>query len=157
MSRKRLRSEQEQDVSASSGERATDETADAAYTENRVSHVRDGKPRRARIGGRKRHRTGVAPPREVNHGWSHGRVARAPLPPEIYNRPMAIEFVAQRLQIGDVILTSLPDQEREVDATVVREIDRTETAVRATLRVEGREDFVKEWPLGELVTVVRGP
>jgi hypothetical protein len=23
------------------------------------------------------------------------------------------------------------------------------------LRVEGREDFVKEWPLGELVTVVR--
>jgi hypothetical protein len=40
---------------------------------------------------------------------------------------------------------------------VVREIDRTETAVRATLRVEEREDFVKEWPLGELVTVVRGP
>jgi hypothetical protein len=78
-------------------------------------------------------------------------------PPEIYNRPMAIEFVAQRLQIGDVILTSVPDQEREVEATVVREIDRTETAVRATLRVEEREDFVKEWPLGELVTVVRGP
>jgi hypothetical protein len=78
-------------------------------------------------------------------------------PPEIYNRPMAIEFVAQRLQIGDVILTSLPDQEREVEATVVREIDRTETAVRATLRVKGREDFVKEWPVGEIVTVVRGP
>jgi hypothetical protein len=29
--------------------------------------------------------------------------------------------------------------------------------VRAMMRVEGREDFVKEWPLGELVTVVRGP
>jgi hypothetical protein len=70
---------------------------------------------------------------------------------------MAIEFVAQRLQIGDVILTSLPEEEREVEATMVREIDRTETAVRATLRVKGHEDFVKEWPVGEIVTVVRGP
>jgi hypothetical protein len=70
---------------------------------------------------------------------------------------MAIEFVAQRLQIGDVILISLPNEEREVEATVVREIDRTETAVHATLRVRGREDFVKEWPVGEFVTVVRGP
>jgi hypothetical protein len=26
-----------------------------------------------------------------------------------------------------------------------------------TLRVEGREDFIKEWPIGEMVTVVRGP
>jgi hypothetical protein len=25
------------------------------------------------------------------------------------------------------------------------------------LRADGREDFVKEWSLGELVTVVRGP
>jgi hypothetical protein len=40
---------------------------------------------------------------------------------------------------------------------VVRDIDRTETTVRVTLRVEGREDFVKEWPLDDLVTVVRGP
>ena len=70
---------------------------------------------------------------------------------------MAIDVVAQRLEIGDVVLISLPDQEREVEATVVRDIDRTGTAVRATLRVNGREDFVKEWPLGELVTVVRGP
>jgi hypothetical protein len=70
---------------------------------------------------------------------------------------MAIEFVAQRLEIGDVVLINLPDQEREVEAMVVREIDRTETAVRVTLRVKGREDFVREWPLGELVTVVRGP
>ena len=66
---------------------------------------------------------------------------------------MAIEFAVQRLGIGDVVLVGLP----EVEATVVRDIDRTETTVRARLRVEGREDFVKEWPLGELVTVVRGP
>ena len=76
---------------------------------------------------------------------------------EFYNRLMAFDFVAQRLEIGDVVLIGLPDEEGQVEATVVREIDRTETAVRATLRVKGREDFVKEWPLGELVTVVRGP
>jgi hypothetical protein len=70
---------------------------------------------------------------------------------------MAIEFVAQRLEIGDVVVIGLPDAEGTVEATVVREIERTDTAVRATLRVRGREDFVKEWPLGELVTVVRGP
>jgi hypothetical protein len=70
---------------------------------------------------------------------------------------MAIDFVAQRLELGDVVLMSLPDEERKVEAKVVREIDRTDTTVRATLRVRGREDFVKEWPLGELVTVVRGP
>ncbi|OLE31272.1 MAG: hypothetical protein AUG43_00570 [Actinobacteria bacterium 13_1_20CM_3_68_10] len=76
---------------------------------------------------------------------------------EFYNRLMAFDFVAQRLEIGDVVLIRRPDEEGEVEATVVREIERTETAVRATLRVKGREDFVKEWPLGELVTVVRGP
>lgn len=70
---------------------------------------------------------------------------------------MAIEFAVQRLGIGDVVLVRLPGQDEKVEATVVRDIDRTETTVRATLRVEGREDFVKEWPLGELVTVVRGP
>ena len=70
---------------------------------------------------------------------------------------MAFDFVAQRLEIGDVVLIDLPDEDGQVEATVVREIVRTETAVRATLRVKGREDFVKEWPLGELVTVVRGP
>jgi hypothetical protein len=70
---------------------------------------------------------------------------------------MAIEFVVQRLQIGDVILLDLPEQGGDVEATVARDIDRTETTVRAILRVEGREDFVKEWPLDELVTVVRGP
>jgi hypothetical protein len=39
----------------------------------------------------------------------------------------------------------------------VAEIDRTERTVRVTLRAEGREDFVKKWPLGKMVTVVRGP
>ena len=70
---------------------------------------------------------------------------------------MAIEFVAQRLQIGDVVLIDGSKEETEVEATVVRAIDRTATTVRVTLRVEGHADFVKEWPLGELVTVVRGP
>jgi len=70
---------------------------------------------------------------------------------------MAFDFVAQRLEIGDVVLIGLPDEDGQVEATVVREIDRTDTTVRATLRVNGREDFVKEWALGELVTVVRGP
>ena len=70
---------------------------------------------------------------------------------------MAIEFAVQRLGIGDVVLVDLPDQDEKVEATVVRDIDRTETTVRATFRVEGRDDFVKEWPLDELVTVVRGP
>ena len=76
---------------------------------------------------------------------------------EFYNRLMAFDFVAQRLEIGDVVLIGLPNEDGQVEATVVREIDRTDTAVRATLRVRGREDFVKEWALGELVTVVRGP
>jgi hypothetical protein len=70
---------------------------------------------------------------------------------------MAMEFVAQRLQMGDVILIRLPEGDREVEATVVRAVDRTDTTVRATLMVKGRESFVQEWPLGELVTVVRGP
>jgi hypothetical protein len=70
---------------------------------------------------------------------------------------MAIEFAAQRLQIGDVVLLDLPEGGGQVEAMVVRAIDRTATAVRVTLRVEGREDFVQEWPLGELVTVTRGP
>ena len=70
---------------------------------------------------------------------------------------MAMEFAVQRLQIGDVVLLDLLEGGEEVEATVVRAIDRTDTSVLATVRVEGREDFVKEWPLGELVAVVRGP
>ena len=75
----------------------------------------------------------------------------------VYYRAMAIEFVVQRLVMGDVVLMRFPEEEREVEATVVREIERTDITVFATLRVPGREDFVKEWPLGERVTVVRGP
>jgi hypothetical protein len=70
---------------------------------------------------------------------------------------MAIELVVQRLQIGDVVVIDLPEQGGAVEATVARDIARTKRTVRVRLRVEGREDFLKEWPLGEMVTVVRGP
>jgi len=70
---------------------------------------------------------------------------------------MAIAVAVQRLEIGDVLLIDVPEEERQVEATVVADIDRTDTTVRATLRVAGREDFAEEWPVGELVTVVRGP
>ena len=70
---------------------------------------------------------------------------------------MAMEYAVQRLEMGDVVLIDLPEQEGEIEATVVRAIDRTEQTVRVLLRVEGRDDFVKEWQLGEMVTVVRGP
>jgi hypothetical protein len=70
---------------------------------------------------------------------------------------MAMEVAAQRLEIGDVVLLDLLEGGEEVEATVVRTIDRTDTSVLATMRVEGREDFVREWRLGEPVTVVRGP
>ena len=70
---------------------------------------------------------------------------------------MAIDVAAQRLEIGDVVLVSPPGQDEKVEARVVRDIDRTDTTVRVTLRVDGQKDFVKEYPLGELVTLVRGP
>ncbi len=70
---------------------------------------------------------------------------------------MAMAVAVQRLQIGDVILITAPGEDGDVEATVVRDIDRTDATIRATLRVTGREDFMTEWPLGELVTVVRGP
>ena len=70
---------------------------------------------------------------------------------------MAMDYDVQRLELGDVVLIDLDGQEGQVEATVVRDIDRTETTVRVSLRVEGREDFVREWRLGEQVTVVRGP
>jgi hypothetical protein len=70
---------------------------------------------------------------------------------------MAIEVEVQRLELGDVVLAELPEQAEEVEAKVVREIDRTDSTVRVTLRVEGHDDFVKEWGLGQMVTVVRGP
>jgi len=74
-----------------------------------------------------------------------------------YTRLMAMEYAVQRLEMGDVALIDLPDQGGEVEARVMRVIERTDTAVRVLLRVEGREDFVKEWLLDEMVTVVRGP
>ena len=70
---------------------------------------------------------------------------------------MAMEYVVQRLEIGDVVLIDLPGEEQEVEAKVVRAIDRTDRTVRVALRVEGREEFVREWAVGETVTVVRGP
>jgi hypothetical protein len=70
---------------------------------------------------------------------------------------MAMEYAVQRLEMGDVVLIDLATEGGEVEATVVRAVDRTDRTVRVSLRVEGREDFVKEWPLGEMVTVVRGP
>ena len=57
------------------------------------------------------------------------------------------DVLARALQIGDVV--ALSEQGSEVEATVAREIDRTELTVRVTLRVEGREDFIKEWPVGK--------
>jgi hypothetical protein len=70
---------------------------------------------------------------------------------------MAMDYEVQRLEMGDVVLIDLDDQAGQVEAKVVQDIDRTETTVRVTLRVDGREDFVREWALGERVTVVRGP
>ena len=68
---------------------------------------------------------------------------------------MAVDV--QRLELGDVVLIDLGDG-AEVEAKVVRPIDRTDSTVRVRLRVEGRDDdVVTEWPLGEQVTVVRGP
>ena len=55
-----------------------------------------------------------------------------------------------------MVLIDLDDEAEPVKAEVVRAIDRDETAVRVILRVEGREDFVREWSLGAKVTVVRG-
>ena len=70
---------------------------------------------------------------------------------------MAIEVPVQRLFPGDVILIALVEGGEDVEAKVVRDIERTDRTIRATMRAEGHEDFVKEWPIGELVTVVRGP
>ncbi|MGZ8692350.1 MAG: hypothetical protein ACXWZT_06405 [Gaiellaceae bacterium] len=70
---------------------------------------------------------------------------------------MAMEVAAQRLEINDVVLLNLGEDGGEVEATVAGSIDRTDTTVRATMRVDGRQEFVKEWSLGELVVVLRGP
>ena len=42
---------------------------------------------------------------------------------------MAIEVVAQqRLELGDVVLVSPPEQDEQVEARVAHDIDRTESA-----------------------------
>ena len=70
---------------------------------------------------------------------------------------MAMAYDVQRLELGDVVLIELDGEAGQVEAKVVRPIVRTDTTVRVALRVDGREEFVREWPLGEQVTVVRGP
>ena len=70
---------------------------------------------------------------------------------------MAMEVDVQRLEAGDVILIDLDEGAGEVEAKVVRGIERTETTVRVWLEVEGRERFLREWRLGDQVTIVRGP
>ena len=85
-------------------------------------------------------------------------VERGLAPRAIYTRLMAMEYDVQRLQMNDVVLIDLPEQGGVVEAKVMRDIDRTDTTVRVVLRVVGHEeDFLKEWPIGERVTVVRGP
>jgi hypothetical protein len=70
---------------------------------------------------------------------------------------VAIDCEVQRLQLGDVVLIDLAGEPAKVEGKVVRQIERTESAVLVTLRVAGRDDFVREWMLDEMVTVVRGP
>ena len=70
---------------------------------------------------------------------------------------MAMDYDVQRLELGDVVLIKLDDEVGQIEAKVVRAIDRTDTTVLVTLRVDGRVDFVREWRVGERVTVVRGP
>jgi hypothetical protein len=77
--------------------------------------------------------------------------------------PVAMDIDVQRLQLGDVILMDLPDEGANIEAKVVRnpdvdrEIERSDSAVRVTLRVSGRDDLVMEWPLDPQATLVRGP
>ena len=52
---------------------------------------------------------------------------------------MAMDYAVQRLEIGDVVLINLPEQRGEVEAKVVRPIDRTDETVRVSLRVETLE------------------
>jgi hypothetical protein len=81
----------------------------------------------------------------------------------LHSHRVAIDVDVQRLQLGDVILIDLSDQDTNIEATVVgpaeviREVERSDSTVRATLRVPGRDEFVMEWPLDTHVTVVRGP
>src|SRR6478736_4878482 len=70
---------------------------------------------------------------------------------------MALDVAVQRLLIGDVILIDIPGRAEQIEATVSRDIERTESSVRVTLRIQGSDDLVREWALDEMVTIVRGP
>ena len=50
---------------------------------------------------------------------------------------MAMEYDVQRLELGDVVLIDLDDEEGQVEAKVVRSIERTEAAVRVPLQWKG--------------------
>jgi hypothetical protein len=85
----------------------------------------------------------------------------------VYTHLMAMEVDVQRLELGDVVLIdSSPEggqveavqvEAGQVEARVVRAIDRDDTTVRVTLHVEGSGNLVREWSLGEQVTLVSGP
>jgi hypothetical protein len=77
---------------------------------------------------------------------------------------VAIEVDVEMLQLGDVILIDLPEQGANIEAQVVgespeivRELDRSDSTVRARLRVSGRDDLMMVWPLDTRVTLIRGP
>ena len=70
---------------------------------------------------------------------------------------MAMEVDVQRLELGDVVLIDSRDESGQIEAKVVRPIDRDDATVRVTLHVEGRGNLVREWSLGEKVTLVSGP
>lgn len=46
-------------------------------------------------------------------------------------------------------MIDLPEQGEKVEAKVIHAINRNDATVRVSLRVEGREDFVKEWLISE--------
>ena len=54
-----------------------------------------------------------------------------------YTRVMAMAYDVQRLELGDVILIELEDGAGQVEAKVVRPIERTDTTVRVALRRKG--------------------
>ena len=70
---------------------------------------------------------------------------------------MAMAVDVQRLELGDVVLIEVDSEAGQVEAKVARPIERTDTTIRVSFSLDGREDFVREWPLGAQVTVVRGP
>ena len=58
---------------------------------------------------------------------------------------MAFDFVAQRLEIGDVVLIDLPDEDGQVEATVIREKERFSQRL-TLLYADGRIALLSEKP-----------